>query len=150
MNTKLLVLLLSVIGVIHAAPERIGFTGTYGLGRTEDLPTRVLDHSVMVLPLVTIEYPNVMRASGTTDSVGATVWVEPDGHVSRVIVTHGSDIRLQEPTQKAIVGWRFSPPMKDARPVAALIRIKISFADSRITEIVVLNPEEPNRVAGGN
>jgi TonB family protein len=147
MKTKLIVLLLSVVAATHAAQNRVGFTGTYVLGRAEDLPTQVLDYPVMAIPVSPIEYPIEMRGSGATDFVGATVWLEPDGHVSRAIITHGSDVRLQEPAQNAIAGWRFSQPMKDGQPVAALIRIKINFGDSGMKHVVVLDPEKPNQSA---
>lgn len=144
MKSKFLLLLLSVFGSIQAAQERMSFTGTYVLGRVEDLPARVLDYPVMALPLIPIEYPTEMRSTGMIDHVCATLWVEADGHVSRAIVGSGSDTRLREPTQKAIAGWRFSRPMKEGRPVAALLQIRITFADAKMQQIIV---EEPNKAS---
>ena len=133
----------------HAAQERRPFTGSHILGNASDLPTRILDYPPFAIPLLAIDYPAELHGSGAIDSIGATVWVEADGRVSRVLVTNGTDIRLSEATHTAITGWRFSCPIKNGQPVQALVRIDVRFENSGMKEVVVRKEnEKPALMAG--
>ena len=122
-----------------------GFTGTYELGRASELPAQDLDFAPFVIPLRQILYPQELRGITHEASIGVVVWVKEDGVVNRVLVTHGTDVRLREQVQLAVEDWRFTPPMKDAKPVPALVRFRVRFSEKEIRNITFELPERPNK-----
>lgn len=73
-------------------------------------------------------YPRAAIDSGTSGKVVLRIAVDAEGRATDVVVTeaHPKGV-FEEVSIAAARQWRFTPAMKDGKPVAGLIRVPISF-----------------------
>src|SRR5262245_20028231 len=62
-------------------------------------------------------YTDAARQAGTQGTVWLTGIVEADGRVSNISIQRSLDSGLDQEAIKAFEQWRFTPGMKDGRPV---------------------------------
>ena len=72
-------------------------------------------------------YTDAARQAGTQGEVWLTCIVETDGRVTNIRIQRGLDPGLDEEAVKALEQWRFSPGMKDGRPVRVQVTVQMSF-----------------------
>lgn len=74
-------------------------------------------------------YPALSRRLGEDGRVLLRVFVMPDGHAREVHIERSSGhARLDRAARDAVSRWRFVPAMRAEEPVAAWVRVPISFA----------------------
>lgn len=73
-------------------------------------------------------YPVVAADLGQQGAVIVMIHVAPDGHASRVVVTHSSGHPiLDRAAQRAIARWHFQPALKNGAPVASDLPFRVVF-----------------------
>ena len=95
------------------------FTGTYMWDANEAVKLGDLDTPVRAIRTTKLVYPAAFAGTGFIGHVGGMIFVNPDGRVDRAVTNHGNELAFKNPTQKALIGWQFTPPMKDGQPVKA-------------------------------
>jgi hypothetical protein len=103
------------------APLEGAFTGTYMWGANDWCEYSKLDAPPTVLRRINVIYPQVLSGSGFVGHVHGILFVNQDGSVDRAITNGGNERLFQTPSQAALAQWRFSPPMKNSRPVKAVL-----------------------------
>jgi TonB family protein len=72
-------------------------------------------------------YTDAARQAGTQGTVWLSGIVETDGRVSDIRVTRTLEPGLDAEAIKAFEQWRFTPGMKDGRPVRVQVTVEMSF-----------------------
>ncbi|MDQ3160557.1 MAG: energy transducer TonB [Pseudomonadota bacterium] len=77
-------------------------------------------------------YPREALRRGVGGTVRVQVTVAPDGRVERMDVAQSSGDRyLDRAAMEAVRRWRFSPALRNGRPVSATVFIPVDFAPNR-------------------
>jgi TonB family protein len=72
-------------------------------------------------------YPRNARRRGLQGDVAISFILKEDGSPTYIFVAESLDPELDESAMDAVRGWRFKPAVKDGRPVAAAISVKVHF-----------------------
>jgi TonB family protein len=98
-------------------------------------PTRPVDPSIVPAardPSDTAPepvYPQEAIARKQEGTVQMLVYIEADGHVAAVAVTHSTGVpELDVAAEQAVRQWKFRPAMKDGVPIASTMQENITFA----------------------
>ncbi len=98
------------------------FTGTYMIGNSDSwCEYAKLDAPPLVVSRTRLVYPSSLSGSGFVGRVHGFLIVRSDGSVERAQTTDGNEQMFREPSQASLSRWRFSSPLKDSRPVRALL-----------------------------
>lgn len=90
--------------------------------------TRELDVRPGIMTRVEPEYPEAAARRFLSGSVQLQLYIEADGRVSRVEILRADPPGyFEESATRAFGAARFSPGMKDGRPVAAQMTLEVSF-----------------------
>jgi protein TonB len=90
--------------------------------------TRELDVRPGIMTRVEPEYPEAAARRFLSGSVRLQLYIEADGRVSRVEILRADPPGyFEESAMRAFGAARFSPGMKDGRPVAAQMTLEVSF-----------------------
>jgi TonB family protein len=90
--------------------------------------TRELDVRPGIMTRVEPEYPEAAARRFLSGSVRLQLYIEADGRVSRVEILRADPPGyFEESTMRAFGAARFSPGMKDGKPVAAQMTLEVSF-----------------------
>jgi TonB family protein len=80
-------------------------------------PTRDVDTPAKKLRVALPSYPQELVDADTGGSVSVQFYIEPDGTVSNAALLGSPPSELGAITLKAIMQWRFSPAIKDGKPI---------------------------------
>lgn len=72
-------------------------------------------------------YPLLAGAAGVRGPVHFEIDVSPDGHVTAARLMHGTPL-LEQAAAGAVLSWRFSPLLRDGRPIAYRTSMLVRFA----------------------
>jgi protein TonB len=90
--------------------------------------TRELDVRPGIMTRVEPEYPEAAARRFLSGSVRLQLYIEADGRVSRVEILRADPPGyFEESAMRAFGAARFSPGMKDGRPVAAQMTLEVDF-----------------------
>lgn len=78
------------------------------------------------------EYPARLKKTGITGTVVFTFVVTPHGRVADVHIIESPDPAMSDSVLKAVATWRFTPPIKDGKRVAARMKQRISFKQVQV------------------
>jgi hypothetical protein len=115
------------------------FTGDYMIGNSNDwCDYSKLDAPPVIMRKVRIVYPEALAGSGFIGHVGGYLLVNPDGSIDQAVTTYGNEPMFQAPSQAAVAQLRFTPPMKNSKPVKALMNFYWDIREPNLetTEIV--------------
>lgn len=107
-----------------------------------DVPPRPLERKAPV-------YPYGLRAAGVVGSVTLDAILGPDGSVEEVHVSRSNNPFFERPAIDAVMKWRFSPALKNGKPVKARIRQQINFdlPNAEITSLwSIQKPRDPDKL----
>jgi protein TonB len=90
----------------------------------EDVPTVVPPRRTRA---VSPEYPAAARAAQVEGDVVLSAVVNPDGTVGPVSVLRSVHPLLDEAAKAAVLQYRYAPALQGSTPVAATVRVVISF-----------------------
>ncbi len=74
------------------------------------------------------EYPATMRAQGIEGRVRLEVLIDNKGNIRKVTVLESAGEQFDQAAIQALENSRFTPGQMDGKPVAALLRIPVSFS----------------------
>jgi TonB family protein len=104
--------------------------------RTGIHPDSALGESRMPPP----KYPKEALDAGLGGTVNLIVDLAADGRITGVSIENAAttDPRLAAAAARSAWGWKFTPPVKDGKPVAGRVRVPVKFS-----------PEKPKKSAQG-
>jgi periplasmic protein TonB len=73
------------------------------------------------------EYPEQARKAGLQGTVILWTVVETDGRISEVHISRPLGMGLDEKAIEAVRKWRFTPAMRDGKPVPVQLNIEVNF-----------------------
>jgi TonB family protein len=117
----------------EAPPAGVGGTASTELPPVLPRPTpyystRELDVRPGIMTRVEPEYPEAAARRFLSGSVRLQLYIEADGRVSRVEILRADPPGyFEESAMRAFGAARFSPGMKDGKPVAAQMTLEVSF-----------------------
>jgi TonB family protein len=77
------------------------------------------------------DYSAEARKAGAQSTIVASLMVTEDGFAKDIRVTRGGGFGLDEQAIEAIGTWRFTPGMKEGRPVAVKANVEVNFRLSK-------------------
>lgn len=87
-----------------------------------------LDVKPLITTRTTPEYPDVLPVTSGTTRFEARIFIDERGHVEKVIVqNHDSTGAFAEAVIRAFSAARYTPGIKDGKPVKSLMILEISF-----------------------
>ena len=85
------------------------------------------DREPTVVKQVTPKYPELALKAGIEGEVLLKVWVNESGDVTKTAILRSDDKIFEEAAAVAAQQWKFSPAMKEAKPVAVFVSIPFRF-----------------------
>jgi TonB family protein len=76
-------------------------------------------------------YPPACKAAGIGGMVVLRIDADASGAVTRTVVLRGAHPDLDRAAREAVLGWKYSPVLKDGRPVPVSFALSISFNPNR-------------------
>jgi Gram-negative bacterial TonB protein C-terminal len=99
-----------------------------------------LDGLPIAQPLTPIEFPASLKSTGYIGDLWVTAAVRPDGTVRWAAVFRGNNRAFEVPVNKAVRGWRFTPPQKGGKAVAAFLDFHVLVSETSPVQITLEDP----------